>query len=166
MPEGRLPKALLAAALAVALAVLGTGLTGANFSAQTTNPSNSFATALDFCVNGGTQALDATGDAYVSEALPDTNFGTATDLLVEANVLDLILVTGDKRTLVKFDLPAIPSHCDLTAATLKLYATGVTTGRTIDAYRAGASWTEGGRPGTTSPPRRAPRRRPPPRRAG
>jgi hypothetical protein len=148
MAEGKLPKALLAAVVAVALAALGTGLTGAGFTAQTTNPDNTFSAALDFCVDGGTQTLDASADAYVSQLLPTVNFGSNAALLVE------VLTLGNKRTLVNFDLPEIPSHCDLTAATLKLYATGFTSGRTIEVYRADGSWGEGtvtwnSAPGTT-----------------
>ena len=144
MPRGtKLGNMALAAVAAVAIAAIGTGLTGAGFTAQTTNSNNSWTAALDFCVDGGTQTLDASSDAYVNQALPGANFGTLSDLLVEANVLSLTFLTGDKRTLVKFDLPEIPSNCEPVSATLKLYATGVTTGRTIDVYRAGGSWTEG-----------------------
>jgi hypothetical protein len=51
---------------------------------------------------------------------------------------------GNARALFRFDLPAIPEGCSITGATLRLYAGSATSGRTLQALRVAASWTETG----------------------
>ncbi len=125
----------------LALAALGTQLSGANFTASKSNPGNGFTAAADFC-SGGTQTVPASRDSYVSAALGagNTNFGNATTL--EVQTATLILATSVRRTFVGFNLPAIPAFCDLTGATLRLFSTAAAGGRTIEVQRASASWTE------------------------
>lgn len=130
---------------ALLLIALGTHSSGAVFTAQSSNPDNTFSAALDFCMDGGTQTLSANKDSYVDEALAGLNFGTSANSLVQS------LLNGNKRTLIGFELPAIPDRCQLTGATLRLYATGVNTSRTIDVLRANAPWTEGGVTWNTRP---------------
>jgi hypothetical protein len=137
----------VSASLLIVAAALA-GLSGASFSAAKSNPQNTFTAASSFC-SGGSQTITASKDAYVDQALATLNFGTANSLLVQPG-LNLLV----QRTLVQFNLPSTPAFCSVTAATLRLYATSAASGRTIQASRASASWTETGvtwnnQPGTT-----------------
>jgi hypothetical protein len=87
----------------------------------------------------GPQTLTASADSYVDQALPTSNFGTSPDLLVRSR-------NGQKnaRTLVTFNLPSVPTGCAVTGATLRLFASSAAASRTLNAYRAGAGWTESG----------------------
>ena len=61
---------------------------------------------------------------------------------------------------MRFTLPALPAGCAVTGATLRVYNGSPKSGRTIQALRVNASWTESARcAGTTSrpPPARPPR---------
>lgn len=136
-------RALGAMALA-ATAACAAQVSGASFTDAKSNPGNSLAAAADFCVGAGTQSLAAAQDAYVNAGQPNTNAGSGSTLFVESVLLNLPILVGNRRALVQFSLPAIPSHCDVTAATLKLYATSSSSGRTIDVYRLAGPWTEGG----------------------
>jgi hypothetical protein len=51
---------------------------------------------------------------------------------------------GNARALLKFNLPTIPAGCDVVSAKLRLYASSYKEGRTLQAIRLGASWTENG----------------------
>lgn len=87
-------------------------------------------------------------DTYVDQGSPTQNFGTATDLRVHSSN------GADRRTLVQFNLPTAPPGCSVTSAYLFLYLNSGVSGRTLEAYRASASWTETGatwnnQPGTT-----------------
>jgi hypothetical protein len=132
-------RAVLVAAAAAVLAAASA--TAAGFSAGSSNPSNSFRAAASFCVSPGTQVIAASQDSYVDSLSASSNFGTATDLSVRPAQ---VLVLSQRRALVQFSLPAVPSHCTLTAAALRLYATGPGSGRTIEAWRLNGSWTETG----------------------
>jgi hypothetical protein len=113
------------------------GATGASFSGKTQNSSNSFAAAASFC-SGGTQTASADADSWVDQLLSVVNFGTDTSLNVQSMLGD------NRRLLVHFALPSLPSYCSVTAATLKLFATSAASGRTLQAFRAASSWTETG----------------------
>jgi hypothetical protein len=78
-------------------------------------------------------------DSDVNQGSPTSNFGTSSDLYVQSKS-----GSANRRTLVQFTLPAVPAGCSLTAATLRLYNLSGVAGRTIDVYRAAASWTETG----------------------
>jgi hypothetical protein len=123
--------------LAVVAALVGVlaGHTGAAFRGLTSDAGNSFAAAASFC-SGSTQTASAEADSWVDQLLPVLNHGSDTSLSVEA------LTLSNRRALVRFTLPSIPKHCAVTTATLRLYATAATNGRTLQAYRAAASWTE------------------------
>jgi large repetitive protein len=136
-------------AAVVALAVTASAAGG--FSDARSNPGNSFQAAASFCVDAGEEVLAASRDSYVDSLLTGSNFGTQTQLSVGPAYLSLL---SEQQALVGFDLPAIPSRCTLTAATLRLYATTPASGRTIEVFRASAAWTETGvtwtnRPATT-----------------
>ena len=65
------------------------------------------------------------------------NYGTDGVLKVETKS------GADARAYVRFNLPAIPSGCQVTTAKLRLYAASYKTGRTLQAFRVAAPWTEG-----------------------
>ena len=56
------------------------------------------------------------------------------------------------RALVRFTLPAVPAGCVLQSATLRLYAASAAAGRTLQAWRLAAGWSEGGATWSTQPP--------------
>lgn len=122
----------------LALAALGSHLSSASFTATKSNSANSFTAAGCF---GGTSTVSASQDSYVDNSSANSNFGTNSSLLVATNTT--ILATR-KRTLVKFSLPALTGTCAVTSATLTLYDSSPTSGRTIDCLRLNGSWTETG----------------------
>jgi hypothetical protein len=90
------------------------------------------------CSSPGSATVTAEADSWVDQASPNSANGGAASLLVRSQAL------GNRRALVDFPLPAIPAGCSLTQATLNLFAGAASAGRTIDVFKAGASWTEGG----------------------
>jgi hypothetical protein len=63
---------------------------------------------------------------------------------------------NNRRSLVRFTLPAIPNRCTVTSATLRLWVTTATAGRTYQAFRAASAWVEttvtwNTQPATTGP---------------
>jgi hypothetical protein len=91
------------------------------------------------CQNPGTVTLSANRDSYVNQASADQNYGIASDLFVESKGTN-----QNRRTLVGFNLPSVPTGCTVTDATLRLFSTAAITGRTLDAFRAAGAWTETG----------------------
>lgn len=121
--------------VAVAVTSFGLGFTWSAFSDTTNNPGNSFTAASSFCT-AGSQTVVATVDSWTNQASTGTNNGNDATLNVQSR-------TGQaRRTFVTFTLPTIPSGCSVTSATLRLFAKTAATGRTIEVYRAAASWTE------------------------
>lgn len=100
------------------------------------------------CTGSGSQLVPAIADSYVVQDSPGSTAGTASTLMVQAKSGN-----ANRRTLIRFNLPSIPSGCTLTGATLKLHSTAATTGRTIDVYQAAATpaWTETGVTWPTAP---------------
>lgn len=99
---------------------------------------NTFTTGTWGCSSPGSQTLVSSADAWVDEAAPTTNYGATNPLNVASRN-----AARNRRALVRFTLPTLPAGCSVTAGTLRLYANSSTGGRTIDVYRAAASWTEG-----------------------
>ena len=130
----------LAGAIAVALAACGTAA-AAGFSGSSSNPSNSFTAASSFCVSPGQEVIAASRDAYVDSLSASSNFGNDATLSVRPAQ---VLVLSQRRSLVGFSLPSVPSRCTLTAATLRLYTSSPGGGRTIEVYRLNGAWTEAG----------------------
>jgi large repetitive protein len=132
---------LAVTATAVALVAALAGTTFSAFSGSTSNPGNTFAAAASFggCATPSTVAASANIDSWIDQASPGSNFGSD-------QILKLKRETGSKasRALVRFNLPAVPVGCSVTGATLRLYAASASTGRTMQALRVGASWTESG----------------------
>ena len=85
-----------------------------------------------------TQTAAADRDAWVLQSAPSSNFGNDSVLKVDTKS------GGNARALVRFALPAIPTGCRVTGATLRLYSASYKEGRTIQAYRLGATFVEGG----------------------
>lgn len=87
--------------------------------------------------------IPVTQDAFVDEANPDTNYGTATYLMIRTNG-----TTGlrTRAYLVDYDLSVIPANSTITSAYLRLYASGYS-GTFPRNYRLGyimSNWTETG----------------------
>jgi hypothetical protein len=59
--------------------------------------------------------------------------------------------SSNLRALVRFSLPTVPTGCALQSATLRLYAASSRSGRTLEALRVNASWTEAGVTWATQP---------------
>jgi hypothetical protein len=87
-----------------------------------------------------TCTLTAVADSYVDGDVlaAGSNFGTGATLGVRSSAL------GNRRFFVRFDLTACPDFANarVTSATLDLFATTAAAGRTYDAHRVAASWSE------------------------
>lgn len=75
-----------------------------------------------------------------------SNFGTLSTLTVNSENGN-----KDKRSLVTFTLPTVPAGCKISSAYLRLYATSVTSGRTLQALQVASGWTETGVTWNTQP---------------
>lgn len=136
------------AALLTMAAIAGTTVSA--FAGSTSNPGNTFAAAASFCSSPGTVTALANADAWIAQDAPNSNFGGATLLRVRRQG------TRVRRTLVRFNLPAIPARCSVTAATLRLSAGTGPIGQVLEARRITAAWTEGdvtwsNQPASTAP---------------
>jgi uncharacterized repeat protein (TIGR01451 family) len=78
----------------------------------------------------------ADADSWIGQGSSSTNHGTETALKVRSKAND------NARSLVHFTLPAIPTGCKLTSATLRLYASSGIPGRTLQAMALAGPWTE------------------------
>ena len=83
-----------------------------------------------------TQTLGANADSWVLQSSAGQNYGTDSVLKLETKS------GADARPYVRFNLPAIPAGCQVTSAKLRLYASSYKTGRTLQAFRVAAAWTE------------------------
>ena len=83
--------------------------------------------------------LTATADSWIDQSSSSQNKGTDASLKVRSK-------NGSQnvRSLVRFDLPAIPAGCVVQGATLRLFSDAAVNGRTLQALRVNASWTENG----------------------
>jgi hypothetical protein len=104
------------------------------------------------CTVPGTQTLNPAADSWTDQNAPAANEGTNADLKVRAKS-----ATEARRTFLRFSLPTLPSGCTLASATLRLNSNGAQGTRTLEVYRAAASWAEGtitwaNQPGTTGSP--------------
>ncbi len=104
--------------------------------------STSFTTASSFCTAPGPETVGSSRDAEVRQGNPGTNYGGLATFSTRSSAL--VLVQSNIRSVVAFSLPAIPTGCTLSSAKLRLNASHATGGRTIEAFRAAASWTETG----------------------
>jgi hypothetical protein len=88
--------------------------------------------------SGSTATVGAAADSWVLQSSATQNYGTDSGLKVDTKS------GANSRALYRFNLPAIPAGCQVTAAKLRLYATSYKTGRTLQASRLAAPWTESG----------------------
>lgn len=101
------------------------------------------------CASSYAADLAASEDSWVDQNAPTTNFGTDT-------LLDVQSGPTNRRALVKFAYPAVPSGCSVTAR-LRLWSNSIQGTRTLNLYEASGSWTEAGvtwnnQPSTTGSP--------------
>jgi hypothetical protein len=97
------------------------------------------------CPIAGTQVLTPSADTYVDQGSPRSNFGGRANLDVRSRL------GSNARALVRFELPAVPEGCTLTAATLSMRSTSIRSGRTLQVQRVAAPWTEQGVTWNTQP---------------
>jgi hypothetical protein len=103
------------------------------------------ATSVTNCWSPGSQTATTNADSYVNQATTGTNFGTDVSLRVRSSS------GANRRTLVRFALPATPTNCTLTQARLRLFAATAAGGRTLRALRLNGAWTEAGVTWTNQP---------------
>jgi len=97
------------------------------------------------CSSPGTQTVtNSAADGTAAEGYPTLNIGTTSPLYVNSGN-----PSGDGRTFVRFNLPAVPSGCSVSFAKLRLYNGTPTTGRTLNVQAPSASWIESGGGGLT-----------------
>jgi large repetitive protein len=92
-------------------------------------------TAIESC-NGSAVTVGAAADGWVLQSSAGQNYGGDSVLKLETKS------GADARAYVRFGLPAIPAGCQLTSAKLRLYASSYKDGRTLQAFRVAAPWTE------------------------
>jgi hypothetical protein len=116
---------------AVVLTVaLGHSPVAGAFTAQTGTGGSSVTAAGSFCVSPGPQDVPILNDVFTDQAAPATSYSATTALHVQSGA------GANRRTYLRFTLPTVPRHCELTAAQLRLRASAPTGGRTVDVYRA------------------------------
>jgi hypothetical protein len=98
------------------------------------------------CVDPGLRTYTATADSWIQQDSAASNSGTDAILDVLSNP-----TAKNRRALVTFDLPAVPTDCSLTAATLRMYLNATQGARTLDTYQISSSWTETGVTWNTKP---------------
>lgn len=137
MPASRSARTLLVASAAALVAAGAAWATSLSIS-----PAHLTVYAAASSITPTTCALGASSaDAYVDGSVltSGTNFGSATDLLVQSSAL------GNRRSLVRFDLSScsIPATARVTSASLDLSMSQAPgTSRTYEARGVTASWGE------------------------
>ena len=94
---------------------------------------------------GAQQTLTANADAWIDQGGPQANKGTDSVLKVNSKG------NSNMRALVRFLLPSLPAGCEVTSATLRLYAASAKDGRTIQALRIADAWSENAVTWATAP---------------
>jgi hypothetical protein len=84
-------------------------------------------------------------DTWIDQASPTASNGTSSDLFVASEQ------NKNRRALVRFNIGSLPAGCKVTSAELRLSASASSSGRTLQAYRAGATWAESSSPGWPGP---------------
>jgi CSLREA domain-containing protein len=88
---------------------------------------------------GSPITASANADAWIDQNSSTSNKGIDSILKVQGKSSN-----NNMRALVRFALPTTPAGCVLQAATLRMYAASWTNGRTLQALRVNAAWTENG----------------------
>ena len=97
---------------------------------------------------GAAQTMSSVADAWIEQSSPSANKGGD-------SILKVMSKSGNAnlRALVRFDLPTTPTGCVLDTARLRLYSASASgSQRTLQAFRLGGSWTEGGVTWANQPP--------------
>ena len=89
------------------------------------------------CSAPGTTTVTSDADTFVDEAQPTVNHGTRGTMYINSEK-----PVANRRALVRFPLPAVPAGCTVTQASMRLGAMSADTARTLEAYRAAATWDE------------------------
>jgi hypothetical protein len=84
-------------------------------------------------------------DTYIDQDAPSSNNGASQDLYVTTEN------NKNRRTLIRFAIGSLPANCQVASATLTMRHNLATTGRTLQVYRAGATWSEASSPGWPGP---------------
>ncbi|HKP94528.1 MAG TPA: DNRLRE domain-containing protein [Fibrobacteria bacterium] len=115
---------------------------GALIDSYTQTKSGGGATTVSF-QNGAfpTAAYAGNIDAHLSQANATVNYGTAATLLIDGD--DPNGSGNDKRTLLKWDVSAVPAGKTVTAASLTFNVTDVST-QNYQVYQLKRNWTESG----------------------
>jgi parallel beta-helix repeat protein len=88
---------------------------------------------------GSQQTLTASADSWLDQGSPTSNKGSDSTLKVMSKGPN-----GNLRVVVRFNLPTLPPGCSVESATLRMHANSATAGRTLEAFRLAATWSEGG----------------------
>jgi hypothetical protein len=111
------------------------------FNGTTSDAGNQVSTATSFCTTPSSATVTATADSFVDQGSATSTGGGDDTFLVVTGQLN-----SARRIYVRFDpMPAVPSRCTVTSATLRLFIESQSAGRTLGAYRADpavATWTE------------------------
>jgi hypothetical protein len=83
-----------------------------------------------------TATAESVADSWILESSPSSTHGGDSVLKVESKS------GANARALFRFALPSIPAGCEVVQAKLRLYSSAYKDGRTLEAVRLGASWTE------------------------
>jgi large repetitive protein len=81
--------------------------------------------------------LLAAADAWVNQQSANTNYGSSNLLNVQS-----FNANRNARTLVRFDLSALPDGCEIESAELRLFAASATNGRSIQVLTLNDAWNE------------------------
>jgi hypothetical protein len=100
------------------------------------SPASHFWTIQATGCTASTKTAGADRDAWVLQSSASSNYGSDSVLKVDSKS------GGNARALVRFALPAIPAGCQIKGATLRLYSPSYKEGRTLQAFRLGAAFTE------------------------
>lgn len=99
------------------------------------------------CASPGLTTINATGDTYVDQLLAGTTFGSAATASAQSR-------SGrNRRMLVYFPMPPVPTGCSVTVATLRVFASVTNGTRTIEAWQVSTAWNEAVVTWTTQPAR-------------
>ena len=128
-------------AAAVVLTVsLGQAPAAGSFSGRTLTGGSTVGAAGNFCV-AGPQDVTVLNDTFTAEDAATTPHATTPALQVHSGV------GTNRRTYLRFTLPAAPKHCVLAGAQLRVRNSAPATGRVIAVHRADPAenpqWTPG-----------------------
>ncbi len=100
----------------------------------------SYAAASGSAMSCGTQqTVGAGADAWIDQAAPLTNKGGDSTIKVISKG-----PANNARSLVRFNLPALPAGCAVESATMRLHLNSLITDRALEAWRVAGTWGEGG----------------------